>query len=809
MEETQDSSLSVLIAENDRIVARDIELTLQRRGFTVVGKPGSPADAISLAKDAHPDISVLSINFGGDNEGIALAKQLREESGLPVVFLTGRSEDAVFEMARAAKPAGYVRKPFSGAELIASIEAAAFRIDADKFLENRIPAIRSVADPLEESVIVSGIDGRVVLMNASAEKLTGWQEDEAAGNLYSKVVSTSFSGRENGGAVCLLTDRKGRQHSVKAITTPVRDEKTELLGTITILKDFSLSPEKKEEPVKDEPRIPGKARALDAFEKIVSSPAYEKVIGKEGLETDSTDEAETEETADPHSPLLDQLGDPLLVLDRDLNVVQGNSEALHLFSGERPVLGRPFFDLFSPQESRHYESEFLKPLVDGKRHRFEFHDIDRGIWFEIWLYRSHEGLIALFHDITAGKISRAEEIRQHRLEGLGLLARGFAHDFNNHLTTVTGNIGLAKELQEDPDLIEMLGEAEVATSRAAGLVQQLMTFATGGRPVREPVKIPDLLRQVLSEHRMGRPTIRYQFVCSERDIRANVDRAQVRRVLENLLNNAEDSMPEGGTLTVKCELIEPEKVLSYGKELPKPDEDFLFIEISDTGTGMTPDFLQKATDPYFSSKQSENATGIGLTVCESIAKAHDGFLHLDSEVGKGTEAIFCIPQGLNDSHLHWEEIAPSEPSQKSIEDEAKRLNFKPDDYRILILEDDGQIRRLLGATLRRSGYEVVESAEGNETLSEYRRAQEEGKPFDLVISDLTIENGMGGLETMRKLREMDPRVVAIVSSGYSDAAAMSNPAAFGFKGVIPKPYSPHVLKETVEVVIGTYCDPKV
>ncbi len=809
MVDSQDCSLSVLIGETDRVVARDIELTLQKRGFTVVGKAANPGEALALARENTPNLVLLSVSFGGDNEGIDLAKKFREDLGLPVIFITGRSEDVVFDLARTAKPAGYVRKPFSGSELIACVEAAAYRIDPAKYLEDRIPAIRSVAGPLEESVIVSGIDGRVVLMNNSAEKLTGWLEEEATGNLYSKVAPTNYSGRDhnvngtNGNSICLLTDRKGRQHSVKTITTPVRDEKTELLGTITILKEQSPGGEI---DLQDGLRIPGKARAIDAFEKIVNSPSYGKVIGKSGSEKSSKGEVdEAGESVPPaHEPLLDQLGDPLLVLDRDLIVVQSNAEALKLFGGGLPILGHPFLDRLACEDVARYESEFLRPLLDGKPHRFEFYDAEREKWLDIWLYRSYEGVIALFHDITASKLTKAEEIRQHRLEGLGLLARGFAHDFNNHLTTVTGNIGLAKEQQADPDVIEMLGEAEVATSRAAGLVQQLMTFATGGKPVRELVKIPELVRQVLSEHRIGRPSIRYQFQCSESDLRANVDRAQIRRVLENLLTNSEEAMPSGGTLSVRCEVVDSVKVQSFGKDVLEPDAKFLLIEVVDTGYGMNQDTLSKAAEPYFSSRTKDNATGIGLTVCDSIARAHDGFIHLQSDLGKGTRVVFCVPQGLNTTLLKWQEVKSRPNSGKGSEEEAARLSFKPEDYRILILEDDGQIRRLMGATLRRAGYEVVESAEGNETLAEYRKAIVEKRRFDLVITDLTIEQGMGGLETMRKLLEMDSGVIAIVSSGYSDAAAMSNPSAFGFKAVIPKPYSPHVLKDTVELVIGTY-----
>lgn len=816
MSDNHEIPLRVLVAEADHVVARDIELTLSQSGFAVVGTASTRVETMDLVEDEAPDLILLSVDLESEKDGIELAGELKEQFAIPTVFVTGREEDSVFELARSVRPVGYVRKPFSGAELIACLEAASQRIEPDRELEGQIPWIRSVAEPLGDSVIVSGIDGRVVLMNPSAEELTGWAEEEASGNLYSKVAPTSHVLRENGGgrangggAECLITDRNGRQHAVRAITTPVRDENTALLGTITILKGKDAD-EMEAEPgmrgaddeiglgsdfdsIDDDVRIPGRRRAIHAMEDIVKKNPD---LGATEKETD----AKTEEGSS-YADLIDQIGDPFLVMDRDLTVVQANVEALNAFGESGSFLGRSFWNLFSEEEIERFEPEFLTPFKTGKKHAFEFNDGERDRWYQVTLYRSDKGVLGLFRDVTDSRATKTEEIRQHRLEGLGLLARGFAHDFNNHLTTVTGNLGLAKELEDDPELIEMLGEAEVATSRAAGLVQQLMTFATGGRPVRESVKIPDLLRQVLADHRMGRPSIRYQFQCGKNRLRANVDRAQIRRVVENLINNAEEAMPDGGTLTVACDAIGRSRVLEIHPAFSPSEDEYLLIEVMDSGLGMDEETAAKAADPYFSTRIGDNATGIGLTVCESIAKAHDGFLSLSSVPGKGTAVVFCVPMANQLRNRGWEEVTSPAVSEQPVSVVGGFGQLHRPDHTILILEDDGPIRRLMGATLRREGYRVIETAEGNSTISEYRRAQESREKISLVIADLTIEQGMGGLETMRRLKEMDSDVVAIVSSGYSDAAAMSNPTAFGFRDVMPKPYSPHLLKEMVDRII--------
>jgi len=336
-----------------------------------------------------------------------------------------------------------------------------------------------------------------------------------------------------------------------------------------------------------------------------------------------------------------------------------------------------------------------------------------------------------------------------------------------------------------------------------------MTFARGGRPIRERTRISDLIRRILTEHRIQHPEIRYQFQGTDSEVIANIDPAQIGRLIENLITNSAAAMPDGGVLIVRSSRIVPEEVLKVRRSHTPADEDHLFIEVIDTGHGMSDQDLDRVFEPYFTTKKANNATGIGLTVCESIARAHGGFIQLQSKEGKGTIATFCAPIGRRQDELEGVEGMPAYPNF-DIPNLTMASPAKGGEEpllvgtRILILEDDAPIRRLMAATLRRAGHEVVETKEGRETVAVYVDAMQKGERFHLLICDLTIENGVGGVETMRRLLQIDPKVLAIVSSGYSDAPAMSSPAAFGFRGVLPKPYAPTELRAAVHRILTAH-----
>lgn len=831
MDPSPTSSLKVLIVEDDEVTARNIEAVLTKRGFLVSAIANSREQALQAAAAEKPQVALIDIKLGTENSGTELAKALKAEQDIAIVFVTGYSEDAVFERAREARPAAFIRKPFSDAELAACLEAVAEQGIAVEELSAKLPGIQAISAQLSEAVIVANRDGEIAYLNKTAETMTGWTLAEGLGKPQEEVLSYT----ETDGAVSAVVARNGTSTTISERSAAIRSSDGEVIGVMTILSQDgkTVSPAIDATPSQDDPEAPranlppARAEALKKIAALSSDPAFKELLRPKKSETPAgfssapsessgiVPEQKAEEPAAPNgAPLIDDFTDPLVKIDTSGKVTYANSEATSLFGNGKNLVGLAFWDRFSNTEFEKYDEPIHQPLATGRKNRFEFHDSSRGLWFEVRSYRTDGGVLVLFSDITSGKLEDAESVRQQRLEGLGLLARGFAHDFNNRLTAITGNISLARERQpEDPELQNMLSEAQSAAAHATGLVHQLMTFAQGGRPIRKQTRISDLIRRILTEHRIQHPDIRYQFQGADPELIANIDPAQISRLIENLIANSALAMSQGGVLIVRSARISPDEVKEIKGTHSPIKEDHLLIEVIDTGHGMKPEALDQVFEPYFTTRPENNASGIGLTVCESIAKAHSGFIQLQSKEGKGTIATFCAPLGkrpTGETEGELDQFTGGELPMANLDLPAlgplngtEAENFLVG-TRILILEDDDPIRRLMAATLRRAGHEVVETKDGNETIAVYREAMEGDSRFHLLICDLTIENGLGGVETMRQLTEIDPSILAIVSSGYSDAPAMSNPTAFGFRAVLPKPYAPTELRAAVHRILTAH-----
>lgn len=826
------SSFKILIVEDDEVTARNIEAILKKRGFTVSAITHSKEQALQAAEAEKPQVALIDIKLGTVDSGTDIAKTLKATHNLAIIFVTGYSEDAVFEKAREARPAAFIRKPFSEVELAACIEAVAEQGVAVEELAAKLPGIQAVSAELNDAVIVANREGEIAYLNAAAEGLTGWRLPEALDKPQDEVLSL----RKEEGRPSAVISRQGNSVKIEDRSAAIQSSDGEVIGVITILSGEDrkettlispvpeLSEDDPEAPRSDLP--PARADALKKIAALSSDPAFRELIRDKKAEVPPGFSAAPNDSADApiappvaatvpsHSQLIDDVTDPLVKIDNSGKVTYANNEATSLFGNGKSLVGLAFWDRFSTTEFEEYDELIHRPLTTGRKHCFEFHDTSRRLWFEVRSYRTGGGVLALFSDITSGKIEDAEFVRQQRLEGLGLLARGFAHDFNNRLTAITGNISLARERQpEDLELQNMLGEAQSAAAHATGLVQQLMTFAQGGRPVRRQTRISDLIRRILTEHRIQHPDIRYQFQGADPELIANIDPAQISRLIENLIANSALAMSQGGVLIVRSARISPDEVREIKGSHSPIKEDHLLIEVIDTGHGMKPEALDQVFEPYFTTRPENNASGIGLTVCESIAKAHSGFIQLQSKEGKGTIATFCAPLGkrpTGETEGELDQDTGGELPMANLDLPAlgplngtEAENFLVG-TRILILEDDDPIRRLMAATLRRAGHEVIETKDGNDTIKVYREAMEGDARFHLLICDLTIENGLGGVETMRQLTEMDPSILAIVSSGYSDAPAMSNPSAFGFRAVLPKPYAPSELRAAVHRILTAH-----
>ncbi len=378
------------------------------------------------------------------------------------------------------------------------------------------------------------------------------------------------------------------------------------------------------------------------------------------------------------------------------------------------------------------------------------------------------GTVLVFRDVTEHERLEQELVRATKLESVGILAGGIAHDFNNILTAVMGNVALAAlDVAADSEAGRCLAEAEKATLRARDLTQQLLTFAKGGEPVRTAVRLDAVVREIATFTLHG-SKVKAQFEVPDDLWAADADKGQIGRVVQNLVLNAVQAMPDGGTVRIALGNEHADGLA----RLSLAPGDYVKIEISDTGIGIKPEHLPRIFDPYFTTKQM--GSGLGLAAVYSIVKKHRGTIDVESLLGLGTTFRIWLP-------------ASHEPTNGSggVVRQPQTLSLKG---RVLFMDDEEAIRQMATFLLRRFGFEVECAVDGAEAVEKFRAAQGERRPFALVIMDLTVPGGMGGKEAISRLRELDPKVKAIVSSGYSSDPVLANYREHGFCGVATKPY---------------------
>ncbi len=390
-----------------------------------------------------------------------------------------------------------------------------------------------------------------------------------------------------------------------------------------------------------------------------------------------------------------------------------------------------------------------------------------------------QGTVVVFRDVT--DIQRLEEERQKasKLESVGILAGAIAHDFNNILTAIMGNISLAKlHSAAGEQVFDRLEEAERAALWAKDLTQQLLTFSKGGAPVKRPVEIGPVVRDSAEFACRGSHVLCEVTILGAVIVEA--DEGQIRQVIHNLVLNAQQAMPTGGRIRVTVrEATEP---AGGGRSLP-PGR-YAEIVCADEGVGISEENIGKIFDPYFTTKQK--GSGLGLATSYSIVRKHQGLITVESKLGQGTEFRIYLP------------LSEKAAEPVSVSQAATRGGHG----RILIMDDESFIRDILGRLFTYFGYEVGYAKDGAEALSAYQSAVEEDRPYHLVIMDLVIPGGMGGRETIKKLLDLDPEAKVIVSSGYSNDPIMANYKKYGFCEAVAKPYKNDDLRAIVQRVLA-------
>lgn len=446
------------------------------------------------------------------------------------------------------------------------------------------------------------------------------------------------------------------------------------------------------------------------------------------------------------------------------------------------LMNNPFnwLTVVFPEDRPRVENLFLK-RIDGKSLDIEYRIVThlnevRWVHNRTFPMKHASGgihrVIGIAQDVTERKKWEEERLRGAKLESLGLLAGGLAHDFNNLLTAILGQLSLAKySMDSSNPLFYRISEAEQASFRAQDIARQLLTFSKGGAPVKKTVSLREFLEENVRLVLAG-SNVRPIFQISEELWPVNVDVGQICQVIHNLVINARQAMEEGGDCIIQGDNVfgDEADISSLGQTTFHSDQ-WVQISFIDQGIGISKENLQKIFDPYFTTKS--RGSGLGLATSYSIVRNHGGMLSVKSELGKGS--VFSL-------------FLPAIPNVKMTSDVPdRRINLGQG--KILIMDDEIQIRKVLGEMLETCGYSYQTAKDGEEALSLFSQAQAIGDPFSAVILDLTVPGGVGGKDVIHKLLTIDPQVRAIVVSGYSNDPVLANYQEYGFKGRVAKPFN--------------------
>jgi PAS domain S-box-containing protein len=375
------------------------------------------------------------------------------------------------------------------------------------------------------------------------------------------------------------------------------------------------------------------------------------------------------------------------------------------------------------------------------------------------------GRVWSFHDITERKKTEAVLMNAQKLTSLGVLAGGIAHDFNNLLTGIFGYIDLARFVSKDEAITEYLNATLATLGRAKALTMQLLTFAKGGSPVQKIMPVISTIKEA-AQFALSGSNILCRFDLPDTLWPCNIDKNQIGQVIDNIVINAQQAMPNGGSIEIAAQNI------SF-KETgfpPLTQGDYVKVSISDSGIGISPEVLPRIFDPFYTTKTKGH--GLGLATCYSIINRHGGYIDVESKPGKGSTFHVYLPA-----------------SRESVVLEATLNEKHRGSGTIIVVDDEEVVRNTLGKMLESMGYSVVRKNDGRAAIDFYRNETKAGHAFTAMIFDLTIPGGMGGIEAAMEIRKTDTKIAIFVASGYADDLALKNPGEYGFTASVSKPFT--------------------
>ncbi len=652
---------------------------------------------------------------------------------------------------------------------------------------------------------VFATDGTVLFSSASIGRILGHAPEDMAGeniidymhpdDVGGTVGSFRAAGHENRvfSALCRMRhrDRTWRSFDIRGKT--VYDDSGRTMYVTAVINDITVRVQAEDDLKKAhtelENRVADRTAALSAANTLLQAE----------IENRNRQEAILQSSEKKYRTLVNSIDDIVLNLDPEGTILFTNP-AIQKITGydQREIIGRNLMEIINGEDIDTFltalrmagnsapgtPARLIETICEDKELRIVRKD-GSSIWVELRCrpvvddYGALMGFRGIAHDITRRKLIEEEMLRQSKIESLAILAAGIAHDFNNLLTAIVGNISLAKvKMRPDDANFVILSEAENASEMAKELTQQLMAFSRGGFSAKKITPIRSLLEDTAYFVLRGSDVI-CEFRIDDNLWDAEIDRGQISQVIHNIILNARQAMPEGGLITLSAE----NEFIDGKSGLPVRSGNYIKISVEDQGSGIPDEILPRIFDPYFTTKDS--GSGLGLAISYSIVKKHDGLLTAEPKRGAGS--VFTVRLPAVAAAQAW----PPEAAGPAASASGK----------ILLMDDEKIIQDMGVRLLTHLGYEVVSASNGHEAIELFKKAKEAAAPFDVVVLDLIIPDGSGADRVIDGLKEIDPGVRTIVTSGYADDPAMVRYADHGFSGALAKPFSLEELEQELVRVL--------
>jgi two-component system, cell cycle sensor histidine kinase and response regulator CckA len=495
---------------------------------------------------------------------------------------------------------------------------------------------------------------------------------------------------------------------------------------------------------------------------------------------DITERKRAEERVGEQAALLDHAQDAIIVRDLDDHILFWNKSAERIYGwSQEEAAGRSLGELLCETRTTQYDLA-RQALLERGEWIGELRQLTKGLeeitvesrWTVV---RDEQGepksVLVINTDVTARKKVEAQFLRAQRMESIGTLAGGIAHDLNNVLSPILMAIQVLQMKAKDEESRQWLQILKTNAERGGQMVKQVLSFARGVEGERVALQVKHLIKDAIKILQDTLPkTISLKYFMADELRLVSADATQLHQVLMNLCVNARDAMPSGGTISIRAENIDVDEHYAQMHLEAKPGR-FVMITVTDTGMGMSQEILGRIFEPFFTTKEITKGTGLGLSTASTIVRSHGGFINVYSEPDKGTVFTLYLP-------------SISSGEEASVEERLQELPLGHGEL-ILVVDDEEAIRKITQGTLEAFGYRVLVASEGTEGIALYAQHKDE---IRVVLTDMMMPY-LDGPALIRALQKMNPTLKIIAASGLAQHEKAAEAASLGVKVFLSKPYS--------------------